>query len=406
MTIAEISSSFSTTAIEDVLNYAARVRKQYGFIVVVLDHASEQQSHIANLTAQLYPIIKRNVRITDTIIRFAQDSWLICLDDCNDRLLEWAQYVLTSSLHRRSIQASNLLDGSLTIVRGAFLQTNSYNQAIKAFEHEIQQAKSSLRRLKMMRSSSLSSANLYDDQSNIIQDIHSAILDNRLFLAFQPIVETNSRKLHHYECLARILNTSGQILPAGQFIPSCEKTGLIQLIDQRIQQLAIEELLNNREIRLAINVSAITASDPLWLNTLKAQMTTHPNLQGRLIVELTETSVFQDIDESILFITQLRDLGCEVSIDDFGAGYMSLSHIKSDLIQSVKIDAQFVRDLTPGSNNIHFIRAIIALTQPHGIQCIAEGVESEVNAQILSSENVDFLQGYHLGRPSHFRPWV
>lgn len=406
MTINTLSSSFSAS-IDDVLHYAARFRKEYGFIVVVLDHMSEQHSHIANLTSQLYPSLKKVVRPTDTVLRFSPDAWLICLDDCNDRLLQWVQHSIQSLLNRLNAQITNPLDGALTFVQGSILQPNTTNQAMQAVEHEIQLAKSSLRRLKMIRSTALGSVSTpREDETNVVSLIHHAILDNRLFLAFQPIIETDTKQLHHYECLARILDKEGQILPAAQFIANCEKAGLIQLIDQKIQQLAIEELMNDRQLRLAINVSAVTASDAVWLNTLKAQMTARPDLRERLMIELTETSVFQDVDESIQFMTQLRDLGCQVSIDDFGAGYMSLMHLKSDLIQHVKIDAQFVKALTPESNNIHFIRAIVALTQPYCIQCIAEGVEDAETALILGQENVGYLQGYHLGKPSPFRPWV
>jgi EAL domain-containing protein (putative c-di-GMP-specific phosphodiesterase class I) len=405
MAINTLASSFSSS-IDNVLNYAARFRKRYGFIVVVLDHMNEQHSHIASITSQLYPFLRKTVRSTDTIIRFTPDSWLICLDDCNDRLLPWMKYTVESLLNRLQAQVTSPLDGALTFVQGAFLQTNNASQAMKAFENELQIAKSSLRRLKTIRSTALSSGTPREAQTNIISLIHHAILGNRFFLAFQPIVETKSGQLHHYECLARILDESGQILPAAQFIANCEKTGLIQLIDQKVQQLAIEELMNDRQLRLAINVSAVTASDAVWLNTLKAQMTARPDLQKRLMIELTETSVFQDVDESIHFITQLRDLGCQVSIDDFGAGYMSLMHLKSNLIQSVKIDAQFVKNLQPGSNNINFIRAIIALTHPQGIKCVAEGVEDASTATILTQENVDYLQGYFIGKPSPFREWM
>jgi EAL domain-containing protein (putative c-di-GMP-specific phosphodiesterase class I) len=81
-------------------------------------------------------------------------------------------------------------------------------------------------------------------------------------------------------------------------------------------------------------------------------------------------------------------------------------HLKSNLIQSVKIDAQFVKNLQPGSNNINFIRAIIALTHPQGIKCVAEGVEDASTATILTQENVDYLQGYFIGKPSPFREWM
>lgn len=409
MTINPLSSSFSAS-IADVLRYAACFQKQYGFIVVVLDDMKEEQD-IATLTSQLYPILKRNVRVTDTIFRFSKDSWVICLDGCDDQLLQWTQYTLQSVFHRRSAQILSPWEGALTVIRGFFLEENSLNQVIEALEHEIQLAKNSLRHLKIMRSTTIvssgsSQAPLLESRTTFAPLIHQAILGNRLFLAFQPVVDAHSRQLHYYECLARLLDEEGQILAAGAFVPQCEKIGIIPLIDQKIQQLAIEELMNDRHLKLAINVSAITASDPQWLLTLKTQMAARPDLRERLMIELTETSVFQNIDESIQFIAQLRNLGCQVSIDDFGAGYMSLVHLKSDLVQAVKIDGQFVKDLKTDPNNIQFIRAIMALTHHQGIKCIAEGVEDAQTASILDQEKVDCLQGYYLGRPSHFRTWI
>jgi EAL domain-containing protein (putative c-di-GMP-specific phosphodiesterase class I) len=406
MTTSELARSFSAS-INDVLNYAMRFQKPYGFIVVVLDHMNEDQNEIANMASQLYPTLKKNVRTTDTIFRFSQDAWIICLDDCDEHLLQWAQYTLQSVFHHRSAQIPSHLQGGLMVVRGSFSPTNDLNQTIKAFEHEIQLAKDSLRRLKMMRSTALGSVSaLSDNHVHFTSFIHQTILDNRLFLAFQPVVHSTSQQLGYYECLVRILDQDGQILPAGAFISQCEKTGLIPLIDQKAQQLAIEELMNDRHLQLAINVSAITATDPQWLRTLKAQLTARPDLRGRLMVELTETSVFQDIDESVQFITQLRDLGCQVSIDDFGAGYMSLVHLRSDLVQTVKIDAQFVKGLKPDSSNIQFIRAIKALTHHQGIKCVAEGVEDAQTLAILEQEHIDYLQGYYIGKPSHFRGWA
>lgn len=404
MMINALSSTFSAS-LDDVLKYATRFHKQQAFIVVVLDHVYEQQNHIGYLTAQLHPILKRNVRTTDTIIRFSQDSWVICLDDCDERFLHWNQYVIESILYRRKLKTATF-SGVLTSVKSAFLKENNLAQATKAIEQEIDYCKNILHKHKVMHTTAIG----FPDSSNKVMEalplINQAIIENRLFLAFQPIVDAHSRQLYYYECLARLVDDQGQIVPAAHFIPQCEKSGLIQLIDQKIQQLALEELMNNQHIRLAINVSAITACEHQWLNTLKAQMRARPDLQGRLIIELTETSVFQNMNESIEFMTQLHDLGCPISIDDFGAGYMSLLHLKSDLVQTVKIDAQFVKDLKTDSNNIHFIRAIMALTQPYGIKCVAEGVEDATTANTLAQENVEYLQGYHIGKPSHFRPWI
>ena len=149
-----VSRSFSVS-IDDVLNDAIRFGKQYGFIVVVVGHMNEDQNDIANIASQLYPVLKKSVRITDTIFRFFQDSWVICLDDCDDHLLEWTQYILQSVLHRCSAQMLSPLEGSLTFIRGFFLQENAVTEAMQAFEHEIQVAKNSLHQLKTMRSTAL-----------------------------------------------------------------------------------------------------------------------------------------------------------------------------------------------------------------------------------------------------------
>ena len=399
------SRTFSSS-IDEVLNYAARFGKRNGFIIVVLDHLSDEQNYIAHLTSHLHPILKRNVRATDTMIRFAQDAWVICLDDCNSNFLEWSEFVLKSVLQRHKCHDPTNNE-TLICVHGTFLNSDTLLQVTREIEHEIEFAKDSLRRLKKMRSTALATNNYpAKGEVNYIPIINQAIMDNRVFIAFQPVVESHSRAHSHYECLARVTDNGGQLIPATLFISQCEKSGLVQLLDQRIQQLAIEELMGNRNLRLAINVSPITASDTTWLNMLKTQISARPDLKGRLMIELTETSVFQDIEESVQFISQLRDLGCPVSIDDFGAGYMSLTHLKSNLIQTVKIDAQFVKKLKTDPHNIHFIRAIIALTLSHGIKCIAEGVEDEETAQILTQEKVEFLQGYHINKPSPIRNWI
>jgi len=402
-----LSSSFSTITLDNVLSYAARFHKSYGFVIIVLDHMSEQQSHIAQLTSQLYPLLKKSIRATDTLIRFTSDSWLICLDDCDRFLLLWTQSFLQSQLWRHTTYLTSPLEETLISVERLSLQAHNSRQAIKAIEHEIQKAKSSLRQLKLIRSTVLVSQDASSiKRIELLPMIHEALLDNRLLLAFQPVVEKHSQRTHYYECLARVLDKEGHILSAAQFISCCEKTSLIHLIDQKIQQLAIEELIKNRSLRLAINVSAITASNFEWLALLKTYINARPDLRGRLIIEITETSVFHNIEESIQFMARLRDLGCEVSIDDFGAGYMSLAHLKSDLVQTVKIDSQFTKNLTSASSDNQFTYAIIALAQSLGIKCVAEGVEDAKTQTYLAQQNIDFLQGYHIGKPLPIRGWV
>jgi EAL domain-containing protein (putative c-di-GMP-specific phosphodiesterase class I) len=407
MTKNAVSDSFTPPTLNDVLHYADRLKKPCGVIVIAVDHMASQQGHIEHLTSQLYMPLRQHSRITDTLIRFSDDCWLICLDDCNDHLLKWTLCCIQRVLNQLSAQLNSPLGHALVSAGSILLQQRSFKRSLKMIEQEIQTVKSQLRRLKMIRLTVLGdTAFSPKTQNDLTIQAQRAILDNRLFLAFQPILSNESGQIKYYECLARILDEGGQILPAGDFIPPCEKDGLIPFIDQRIQQLAIEELMNNRHINLAINVSAITAADSIWLNTLKSHMAARPDIADRLIIELTETSVFHDTEESIAFITQLRNLGCRVSIDDFGAGYMALMHLKFGLVQIVKIDAQYIKNLATEPDNLHFIRAVLALTQSQDIECVAEGVENAETISILAQENIQYLQGYYLGKPSPFRQWI
>ena len=407
MTENVVSVSLTSPTLHEAIHYAHRLKKTCGVIVVAVDHLTSQQGHIEYLTSQLYPLLRHHSRITDSLIRFSDDCWLICLDNGNDRLLKWTLCCIQRLLRRLSTQLDGPLDRALVLAAGLLLPPKGVKQSLKLIEQEIQALKSQLRLLKMIRSTVLGNAAFSPaDQNNFANLIHRAILDNRLFLSFQPIRSNESGQIKYYECLARILDEEGQILTAGDFIPPCEKEGLIPLIDQKIQHLAIEELMSDQHVCLAINVSAVTAADPVWLNSLKAQMTARPDIADRLIIELTETSVFHEIEESIAFMTQLRKLGCRVSIDDFGAGYMALMHLKSDLVQIVKIDAQYIKNLASEPDNLYFIRAVLALTQPQGIECVAEGVENAETIAILAQENIQYLQGYYLGKPSSLRQWM
>ena len=398
---------FHLPDLKDIFVSSHRLQQPGGFIIIVVDHMDKRHTHQDSLTAHLYLLLRKNTQPGDPIIRLAPDCWLICLDGCDAHRLKSAQYSLQSLFNRRCNQISSIFEGVLIEVTGAFMPPATARQMRENFDQLIQEAKNRLRRFKMIHSTLLKPPALpISPPLNQAMLPYEGIMGNRLFLAFQPVVDNKAGKLMYYECLARLLDSQGHILGADRFIPACEQNGLISLLDHKVQQLALMELSGNRHLRLAINVSAITAAKPVWLNSLKAQIKARPDLKGRLIIELTETSFFFDVNDSLHFISQLRDLGCHVSIDDFGAGYMSLTHLKPDLVQSVKLDAQFAKGLKGPSPSLHFIRAILALTHPQGIKCVAEGVEDEAAKNILIQENVDYLQGYHIARPSHFRKWV
>ncbi len=236
--------------------------------------------------------------------------------------------------------------------------------------------------------------------------ILSALADDRVRIAYQPIVDPKTGKAEAQECLARILKPDGQLLPAGEFIPAAEQLGLVRLIDRRILEIALDTLRRNADVRLALNVSGMTASDRLALEGFATTLEMNRDVAPRLIVELTETAALLDLEESVRFTARLRDIGAKVAIDDFGAGYTSFRNLQALRVDMVKIDGSFVKGLALSPDNLVFVRTLVDLARNFRLQTVAEWVSDQREADILCAMGVDFLQGFYLGKPDIAPEWL
>lgn len=234
---------------------------------------------------------------------------------------------------------------------------------------------------------------------SIGDQILSALAEDRVVIAYQPIVEARTAKLDGYECLARIVKPDGELLPAGDFIPVAEQLGLVRLIDRRILERSLETLRKNATVQLALNVSGMTASDRLALDAFARTLEQNLDVAPRLCVELTETAALLDIEESVRFTARLRDIGVKVAIDDFGAGYTSFRNLQALRVDLVKIDGSFVRGLATNADNQIFVRTLVDLARNFRLQTVAEWVSDQREADILRAMGVDFLQGFYYGKP-------
>jgi EAL domain-containing protein (putative c-di-GMP-specific phosphodiesterase class I) len=126
----------------------------------------------------------------------------------------------------------------------------------------------------------------------------------------------------------------------------------------------------------------------------------------RLVVELTETALLMDGEETVAFVRKLRDLGCRVALDDFGAGFTSLRQLRTLAVDTVKIDGTLVKDLGRRPEARAILRHTVGIAHGFGLETIAEGVETEAQAAVLRGEGVGYLQGWLIGRPALERPWA
>ena len=233
----------------------------------------------------------------------------------------------------------------------------------------------------------------------IADEVRVALDEDRMHLVLQPIVDSRTREPAFYECLMRMTKPNGTVVSAGEFIEVAEQLGVAKDIDRRTLRLTTELLKTDPNIRLSLNVSGLTCADHDWLLELYNLIGSHSKMAKRLIVEITETATIHDLNQSIIFVDTVKDMGCKVAIDDFGAGYSSFKTLKHLPVDMVKIDGNFVRNLTTDKTDRIFLRTMAELAENFGMETVAEYVIDEPTAKIVEDTGITYLQGFHLGRP-------
>lgn len=240
----------------------------------------------------------------------------------------------------------------------------------------------------------------------LADQIVSALDENRLKLAFQPIVSARTGEHAMHECLLRMVRPDGEVVSAGEFIPVAEQLGLVRLIDRRVLELAVQTLCDYPDARLAINVSGMTAIDRSWIDSMTGYLREHMDIAPRLMVEITETVALHELEESERFVRALRDMGCQVAIDDFGAGYTSFRNLKALEVDMVKIDGSFVKGLVRSRDDQLFVQTLVHLAKNFNLPVVAEWVSNEDEVTLLRAYGVEYLQGFYLGEPTIEAPWA
>lgn len=227
--------------------------------------------------------------------------------------------------------------------------------------------------------------------------IEDALAADRFLLYAQPVLQLSDHSVSRYELLIRMKDVTGSIILPNLFLPTAEEYGLIQRIDQWVIRQACELAAVGHTV--ALNVSAKSMTKPL-IGTLRDELTRLDVPPERLICEITETALIRAIGVGETFVTALRELGCQVALDDFGAGYAGFSYLKRLPVTFLKIDTQFVRDLATEPASRHVVVAIVNLARDFGIKTIAEGAEDWVTVDMLKELGVDYAQGFAIAAPA------
>ena len=237
------------------------------------------------------------------------------------------------------------------------------------------------------------------------QAVYNALEHGRMRMAFQPVMNMQHNETSFFECLIRMVDEKGKLVAAEHFIPSLEELGMMRLLDVYSLHCAVRELEAFPQINLSVNVSNLSLVDAGWLRTAVSLLAGKPHVAKRLIVEITESSAMDDIDAAARIVRTLKDIGCRIALDDFGAGQTSFRQLKLLAVDIVKIDKAYIRNIQDPVNAL-FVKSLLELAGGLGLQTVAEGAETMVEAESLREHGIDFIQGYAFGYPSIERVWL
>jgi diguanylate cyclase (GGDEF)-like protein len=254
------------------------------------------------------------------------------------------------------------------------------------------------------RYASVDSWDDFGSKTKIEADLRSAISDDQLMLHFQPQNNTASGDIIGFEALVRWNHPELGVIMPDQFITIAEQSGLVVALDCWVMDKACAQMSLWREqglelVPMSVNLSALNFLNDSLAESIAAVLEKYNIPANMLDVEITESSVLQDAEQTIRTLEKLNDLGVLSSIDDFGTGYSSLSYLKRLPVTRLKIDGSLVLDIAVNDSDKSIVKTIIELGKNLSLDVIAEGVETEVQRLALASLGCKLLQGYLYSKP-------
>ncbi len=244
------------------------------------------------------------------------------------------------------------------------------------------------------------------DQSTISM-VEDAVRHKQVMLAFQPVVPAGQvDRVAFYEGLIRVLDSTGRIIPAKEFIDAIETTETGRVVDCLALEKGLRTLSMHGSLRLSINMSARSIGYGRWMRTLKRGLDADPTVGERLILEITESSAMLVPELVTGFMSELSQRGISFALDDFGAGFTSFRYLKDFYFDILKIDGQFIRGIAQNADNQVLTTALATIARQFDMFTVAESVERADDAAYLTAIGIDCLQGYFYGAPSVKPVWL
>ncbi|MDW3182507.1 MULTISPECIES: EAL domain-containing protein [unclassified Roseobacter] len=242
---------------------------------------------------------------------------------------------------------------------------------------------------------------------NTVDMVAEAIKHKQVLLAFQPVMQARAPdKVAFYEGLIRVLDSTGRVIPASDFMDTIENTELGRQLDTLALGLGLRALNDNPGLRLAINMSARSIGYRQWNRTLDRWLSRNAMIAERLILEITESSAMLVPELVVDFMDRLQIEGISFAMDDFGAGYTALRYFKDFYFDILKIDGQFIQGIASDPDNQALTAALVSIARHFDMLTVAEFVENKEDAETLIGLGVDCLQGHYFAAASTRPHWL
>lgn len=376
--------------------------KDYHLMMIDLDHfkrVNDTFGHNAGdeVLISVVQKIKSQVRQEDVLVRFGGEEFLLLVykKELKDSIAV-AQRIRKSVMNSIIESENNQIKMTLSIGINPFpYYAKNIEEAIKIADEQLYIAKASGRnRIEVFDKDNIN----HNSTSKRISDIQSALDENRIKCAFQPILSSKTKKILKYEILLRLINKEGKIILSNEFLSHIRHTQVYINLTRFVIDTAINVLKKN-SFKLAINLDIQDILNDDIVNLLKDRFMNEAELAQRLTIEILEhekITNFELIKEKIFL---LKKMGFVIALDNFGSSHSNYSQLINLDIQILKIDGSIIKDIDKGIKAYNILKTIISFAKSMNIRTVAEHVETQEEFKILCELEIDYLQGYYLGRP-------
>ncbi|MBT5230630.1 MAG: EAL domain-containing protein [Methylococcales bacterium] len=395
-----------TDRMDNEIERSNRHTGQFVLIIFDIDRFKEINDTLGHyngdkLLAQISQRLKNHWRKSDTIARFGADEFSIMLPGADQDVaiiaLEKLQNFIKEPYHLENTPLE------IEVHCGIALFPEHGETATQLMQH----ADTALNNAKSLGKE----YDVYQQENDIhtvqrlslFGELRHAIENDELVLHYQPKLNLLNKNMLEVEALIRWNHPTRGFICPDQFIPIAERTNLIKPLTLWVIETAFKQIKSWQEhgfnIRVAVNLSARNLNDPSIVNSFRDMMNTLNIPPDRLVGEVTESAVMADSERSNNLLNELHELGIDISIDDFGTGFGSLTYLRTLPIKEIKIDQSFVKEINRSESDQHIVQSLIQLAHNLKLTVTAEGIDSEEVYNTLKQMGCDKIQGYFICKP-------